>query len=88
VSDADWLEAMERDFPLHGAVARGDLSAVQRLLQAGVDLEQRDDTEWTPLMWAIDSAIVAALLDAGAEARMVTSSGETALMALARRGLR
>lgn len=67
---------------LNLAVARGAVVAVQALLSRGIDLNERGHHEETALMAAAEcghAALVALLLDAGAEAELRSKAGTTAL---------
>ena len=61
-------------------------SDITRCLQAGAQLEERDQYGWTPLHWAAsceDVEPVMALLEAGANTNAQTDDGETPLHAAA-----
>lgn len=76
-------QAGAQDDRLLNAVRRDDTVRAQALLEAGVDLNRRDDIGATPLMWgaAVSSPeMVRAMLDLGADVNASTSSGSTALM--------
>jgi ankyrin repeat protein len=67
--------------PLHWAATNGDLKALNELLGQGEDPNVADDGGWTPLITACSSGyshIAAALLQAGANAKMTTKEGRTA----------
>ena len=55
---------------------------VKTLLDAGADLNARDESGWTPLHWAVwlseTPAVVKTLLDAGADPNARTKDGLTA----------
>lgn len=56
--------------PLHLAVRKGSLEMVQKLIDAGADINQATTTGWTPLHMAIDfrnPALVELLVKAGAD---------------------
>lgn len=62
------------------AAGRGDLSAVNRLIAAGADLEQRDGQRRTPLLLAVAGnhvAVARALLAAGASPNAQASNQDT-----------
>jgi hypothetical protein len=69
------------------ASAKSDAVEVQRLLSAAADVNARDASGWTALMFAArgDGApeVVAALLKAGADPNARSSMGQTPLMAAA-----
>ncbi len=69
--------------PLHRAAGRGDVAAAVQLIKAGAQLEARTRVgDYTPLHVASKEghgAIVQALLDAGGNAKAVTTSKTTAL---------
>ncbi len=70
--------------PLHLAVDGNDAATVIALLNVGADPNAQDDSEETPLHWAVKTAketlpVVAALLDAGADPNARNDSGETPL---------
>lgn len=62
------------------AAAAGDLAAVNRLIAAGADLEQRDGQRRTPLLFAVAGnhvAIAEALLAAGASPNAQAANQDT-----------
>ena len=73
---------------LHHAAIRGDLTAVQRLVDAGADLSQRDDWQlpprnWTPLHYAAaggNVAVIHHLILSGADVRAVDYTGWTPMV--------
>ena len=68
--------------PLHVAANAGDLSAVEKLLSAGTDVNLRDVHDWTALHYAAgngDAALVTALLAAGADHSIKNFEHETPL---------
>ncbi|MGD8870667.1 MAG: ankyrin repeat domain-containing protein [Gemmatimonadota bacterium] len=72
--------------PLHSAVAGGNEEVVALLLEAGADVEVRQEGGFTPLMGAAaagSQALVGKLLEAGADKAARSDDGKTAL-ALAR----
>jgi ankyrin repeat protein len=80
-----WLAAMAASFPLHAAVAANDLSAAQQVLLSGARVDDLDDQQWTPLMWAVSAEAARMLLAAGADPVYATGWGESVLMAVSRR---
>jgi ankyrin repeat protein len=64
-----------------------DKQTVRSLLDAGADLEAKDQKGWTALMYAVDHLYeekVAVLLEAGANVNAAGRNGETALTIAAR----
>ncbi|HTI40813.1 MAG TPA: ankyrin repeat domain-containing protein [Vicinamibacterales bacterium] len=75
--------------PLHWAVYRGDLQAVDRLIAGGANVHTANREGVTPLAMACqygDLPIVERLLQAGADAKERGPNGETMLMFAARNG--
>lgn len=77
--------------PVFLAIQRNDLALVRLMIAKGVDLDVRDPSGSTVLMWAAgnetgDAALVDALLKLGADPAAVNKVGETALDWAARRG--
>ena len=69
---------------LFKAVGRGDLSAVQSMLAAGVDVNAKTPAGNTPLIYTAfngQTAVVGALLGAGAQVNQTSHDGSSALMA-------
>ncbi|HVL67235.1 MAG TPA: ankyrin repeat domain-containing protein [Vicinamibacterales bacterium] len=67
--------------PLHAAVAGRSLEAVTAILEAGGDVNARQQVGYTPLMGAAASGrddLVALLLRHGADASLVSDDGKTA----------
>ncbi|HEV2860058.1 MAG TPA: ankyrin repeat domain-containing protein [Pyrinomonadaceae bacterium] len=65
------------------AVKGGAPAAVKEAIASGADLNEQDEQGWTPLCWAAargDAALVALLLDAGADATRVGRDQRTAFM--------
>src|SRR5688500_6798599 len=76
--------------PLHRAVHRNDLNAVDALIRAGADVNATNRYGVPPLSLAAtngNAAILERLLKAGANANATQSEGETALMTAARSGV-
>jgi ankyrin repeat protein len=66
---------------LHLAAASGSLDAVKILLAAGADVNQKNVSDSTPLMWALtEIEKVKVLLDAGADVNAKTKQGRTPLL--------
>ena len=68
--------------PLIFMVTRNHIEGVNRLIQAGADINKAEDDGWTPLMMASelgDIDIATILLDAGADVFQQTFTGRTAL---------
>lgn len=77
--------------PLVLAVLRQDLDLVRAMVENGADLDARDRSGATALMWAAfneagDARIVEALLEWGADPAATNHAGETALAWALRRG--
>lgn len=75
--------------PLHSAVARGSLEAVEILLEAGAAVDARQEGGFTPLMGAAAAGatgLVGRLLEAGADPSAETDDGKTALDLAQERG--
>lgn len=71
------------------AARDGDYEAVESLLNAGVDVDAKDNDGWTALMWAAGlgrERIVRLLLNAGADVNAKNKYGSTALMSAAEFG--
>ena len=74
---------------LHFAINAGEVKVVQALLDAGIDLTQRNIAGISPLQLAIstgDAAITRLLLARGADAKARDEANETLLMLAARHG--
>src|SRR5207248_389232 len=68
--------------PLHDAATRGPAAMVEALLDAGGDIEVRDDHQATPLIRAAKAGrvdVALALLDRGAAVRVTAGSGLSSL---------
>ena len=77
--------------PLVLAILRQDLDLVRAMVEKGADLDARDRSGSTALMWAAfnetgDARIVEALLEWGADPAATNHAGETALAWALRRG--
>jgi hypothetical protein len=77
--------------PLVLAILRQDLDLVRAMVENGADLDARDRSGSTALMWAAfnetgDARIVEALLQWGADPAVTNHAGETALAWALRRG--
>ena len=67
--------------PINSAVAGRSLAAVSALIQAGADVDARQQEGYTPLMGAAAAgaeSIARALLEAGADASLKSDNGQTA----------
>jgi ankyrin repeat protein len=76
--------------PLHRAVHRGDVKAVNELIRSGADVNAANRYGVPPLSLAAtngDAAVLEALLKAGANPDSTQSEGETALMTASRTGV-
>jgi uncharacterized protein len=76
--------------PLHRAVHRGDVKAVDSLIRSGADVNAANRYGVPPLSLAAtngDAAVLELLLKAGANPNSTQSEGETALMTAARTGI-
>uniref|UniRef100_A0A7S0N614 Ankyrin repeat domain-containing protein n=1 Tax=Pyramimonas obovata TaxID=1411642 RepID=A0A7S0N614_9CHLO len=68
---------------LWAAACNGNEAVAKLLVDAGADLEYIDDTEFTALLWAVESSepeIVGLLIEAGADVNAITGTGATALI--------
>ena len=68
------------------AVQTGDKARVQRLLQEGASVEERDSEGFTALFWATSPDITQLLLDKGANIEAKDNYGYTALFRAAQYG--
>ncbi len=75
------------EVPLAIAAGNGALDVLGALLAAGADPNQPGEEGRTPLMSALTPEVAVALLRAGARAEAADDDGETALDAVANRGL-
>ena len=91
----DWtLQAMEEHslatgFPLHDAVRSGNISEVERLLNAGSHILAEDSRKWTPLHVAAltgNEAIARLLIDHHADVNAKDDNNRTPLMIAAEKG--
>src|SRR6476469_9607867 len=83
------LPALAAAGPLHDACRRGDVSGVQQRLQAGDDVNDRDDRRETPLFAATladQLSVAVVLIEAGADINARNDLGFTALHAAAYAG--
>lgn len=79
---------------LHHAAYNGDYNGVCDLLRAGADPNERDDSGYAPLHWAVfkgrcggdREGIIRALLAAGAEVDAITGPGDSVLVLACRSG--
>jgi ankyrin repeat protein len=80
---AETASLPEANGKLFQAVRDNQLSAVKPLLAAGADINARDASEATPLMYASGVGsleMLTALLEAGADVNLVSKTGTSALM--------
>ncbi|XP_034031876.1 LOW QUALITY PROTEIN: ankyrin repeat, SAM and basic leucine zipper domain-containing protein 1 [Thalassophryne amazonica] len=81
--DGDVPRAENDVLLLKQAIGKGDVEAVEKLLDSGIDVETKLDCEWTPLMCAVSVAnydLTKLLLDRGASANF-SKDEQTLLMA-------
>lgn len=81
VSRSNYL-TNNQEFPLHEAVLRCDLEAVERSLAEGANPNHLDNLGMSPLVWAVYGGyaeIVEALCRSGADVAMPVVSGATPL---------
>ncbi|PWN32478.1 uncharacterized protein FA14DRAFT_161899 [Meira miltonrushii] len=76
----DWATIRDEDAigPVNLATSMGHADAVRTLIQAGAEINERDSSGWTPLMFAINNAnlpLVSFLLSHGADSEAKTSKG-------------
>jgi serine/threonine-protein phosphatase 6 regulatory ankyrin repeat subunit B len=67
---------------IHGAACTGDVAQVRSYLSQGVDVDQKDELGWTPLVWAVSMSqedVVEVLLGHDAEVKMKTEDGTVPL---------
>ncbi|KAJ3190679.1 hypothetical protein HK101_008470 [Irineochytrium annulatum] len=69
---------------LHLAVAKGNLGIVKTLLEAGADVDAKDQGGYTPVMCARDVEVIKCLVDGGADMHATNLHGSTVLHCLAR----
>ena len=77
------LDNNAQNNPLIEAVKKGDITKVQRLLNEGVDPNNRDWFGWTPLhhaAWYGDDKIVKLLLNSGANKDIMSLDNVTPLI--------
>lgn len=87
VVDINAQDAFYKRSPLHWAALRGDLNAVELLLEAGADVHASDGLNCTPLIHAVSSGslrMVELLLLRGAMVNAANDRGETSLHHAAR----
>ncbi|KAJ7390163.1 26S proteasome non-ATPase regulatory subunit 10 [Desmophyllum pertusum] len=75
------LDENER-MPLHWAASGGHTEIVKFLLDVGVPVDTKDDTQWTPLMIAASAGrdvIVSMLIGHGADVNSTNEGGQTCL---------
>jgi hypothetical protein len=44
-------------FPIHAAAGAGDLEVLRALIAKGADVNARDNSGWTPIMWAVTRSV-------------------------------
>ena len=79
----------EKKDTMFRATRDGDVNAVRGLLDGGADVNARDETTRTPLMYATvknQKEVVQLLLERGADVNARSDKGETALTLAARQG--
>ena len=67
---------------LYDASRRNNIEEVKRLIDAGIDINQGDNSRFTPLSFAIlnrRTEIAKMLIDAGADVNKANSAGRTPL---------
>ena len=82
-------ESIDSDVPLHLAAYYGKVDEVKRLLEAGADVNQAQDTGWTGLMWAARGnrpEVLQVLKDRGGDLYAQNKFGSTPLHAAAHWG--
>jgi ankyrin repeat protein len=70
------------NYPLHYAAREGDLPKAQELVKAGLPLDGRDNSGYTPLLWALFSAhdpMAEYLIAHGANVNAADKEGNTGL---------
>src|SRR5262245_57797115 len=73
--------------PLHRGVHNNDVTAVDRLIKSGANVNAKNDYGSTPILEAVDTGnvvILEKLLNAGADANSAGPDGMTPLMIIAR----
>lgn len=81
--DASILVPVRGATALHVAAVQGHTDLLKFLLRHGVQIDARDKSGWTPLMWAVSRRRLAAiktLLRVGANRNLSAGDGTTALM--------
>ena len=81
------VEAQSKEFV--AALQKGDAQAVKDVIARGAEVDARDPSDFTPLMFAAQNGkadIATVLLDAGATVDAASREGGTALMYAANRG--
>ena len=64
---------------LRKACKKGDIEAVKQHLAAGVNVNAKDETSWTPLHFATTKAVAELLITKGADVNAKNDTGETPL---------
>lgn len=68
--------------PLHQHACEGRVECCEVLIEAKADVNAVDESEFTPLMWAVrygESKVVTVLLEAGADVNVKNKEGNTAM---------
>lgn len=87
VGKANGTAKASRD--VHWACRKGDVTALQLMIEDKVNIDTPDNGSWTPLFWGCSEGhleIVRLLLDSGAEVNRAHGRGGTALMTAAFKG--
>lgn len=82
LAELTWAEIRDEDGagPVNLAASSGYPEAVRLLVRHGADVNERDGSGWTPLMWAVNCAnlpLVSFLLSHGADIEATTNKGAT-----------
>ncbi|GAA4070255.1 ankyrin repeat domain-containing protein [Nonomuraea soli] len=86
---ADPGQAGPEGLPLCAAAAWDRVDVINRLIEAGADVNGTEADGWQPLLWAAangNADAAQALIDAGASVAAANTGGDTALTLAARRG--
>ena len=71
--------AKASDIDIHEAAVDGNIEAVKQHLAAGVNVNAKDETSWTPLHFATTKAVAELLITKGADVNAKNDTGETPL---------